>query len=125
MPRVGIVDYRMGNLASVAKALEKVRTESFVSEDPEALAASDIVVLPGVGNFAAGMANLRRGGLDAFVREWAEAGRPTWWRRGSTTPTAAVRARRTKGLRRQSKSSMRGWVATSWPVFGSASCTGG
>jgi glutamine amidotransferase len=76
MQRAGIVDYRMGNLASVAKALEKVGTESFVSEDPEALAASDIVVLPGVGNFAAGMANLRRRGLDAFVREWAAAGRP-------------------------------------------------
>ncbi len=76
MQRVGIVDYRMGNLASVAKALEKVGAESFVSENRDALAASDIVVLPGVGNFAAGMANLRRGGLDAFVREWAEAGRP-------------------------------------------------
>ena len=76
MQRAGIVDYRMGNLASVAKALEKVGTESFVSEDPEALAASDIVVLPGVGNFAAGMANLRRRGLDAFVREWPAAGRP-------------------------------------------------
>ena len=70
MQRVGIVDYRMGNLASVAKALEKVGAGSFVSQDAEALAASDIVVLPGVGNFAAGMANLRRGGLDAFVREW-------------------------------------------------------
>jgi glutamine amidotransferase len=76
MQRVGIVDYRMGNLASVAKALEKVGAESFVSEDRDALAGSDIVVLPGVGNFAAGMANLRRRGLDAFVREWAEAGRP-------------------------------------------------
>src|SRR5260370_7338370 len=76
MQRVGIVDYRMGNLASVAKALEKVGAESFVSENRDALAASDIVVLPGVGNFAAGMANLRRGGLDAFVREWAGAGRP-------------------------------------------------
>jgi glutamine amidotransferase len=76
MQRVGIVDYRMGNLASVAKALEKVGAESFVSENRDALAASDIVVLPGVGNFAAGMDNLRRGGLDAFVREWAGAGRP-------------------------------------------------
>src|SRR5207237_2122869 len=76
MQRVGIVDYRMGNLASVAKALEKVGVESFVSEDRDALTASDIVVLPGVGNFAAGMANLRRGGLDAFVRDWAGAGMP-------------------------------------------------
>jgi glutamine amidotransferase len=33
-------------------------------------------VLPGVGNFAAGMANLQRGGLDAFVRDWAGSGRP-------------------------------------------------
>src|SRR2546429_22534 len=67
MQRVGIVDYRMGNLASVAKALENVGAESFVSGDRDALAASDIVVLPGVGNFAAGMANLRRVGLDAFA----------------------------------------------------------
>lgn len=74
--KAGIVDYRMGNLASVAKALEKVGAASFVSGDREALGESDVVVLPGVGNFAAGMANLRQGGLDAFVREWAEAGRP-------------------------------------------------
>ena len=74
--RAGIVDYRMGNLASVAKALEKVGTESFVSPDPGALGRADVVVLPGVGNFAAGMANLRRGGLDAFVKDWAGAGRP-------------------------------------------------
>src|SRR5260370_4286020 len=76
MQRVGIVDYRMGNLASGAKALEKGGAGSFVSENRAALAASDIVVLPGVGNFAAGMANLRRRGLDAFVREWAGSGRP-------------------------------------------------
>ena len=74
--KVGIVDYRMGNLASVAKALEKVGAESFVAEEPGELAGSDIVVLPGVGNFAAGMANLREAGLDSFVREWAAAGRP-------------------------------------------------
>jgi glutamine amidotransferase len=66
----------MGNLASVAKALERVGAESFVSGDRDTLGGSDIVVLPGVGNFAAGMANLQRGGLDAFVREWAESGRP-------------------------------------------------
>ena len=74
--RAGIVDYRMGNLASVSKALEKVGAESFVSGDPDALAGSDLVVLPGVGNFAAGMANLQSAGLDGFVREWAAAGKP-------------------------------------------------
>jgi len=74
--RAGIVDYRMGNLASVAKALEHVGAESFVSEDPDTLAGSDLVVLPGVGNFAAGMANLHRQGLAGFVQKWAGAGRP-------------------------------------------------
>jgi len=74
--RAGIVDYRMGNLASVSKALEKVGAESFVSGDPEALAGSDLVVLPGVGNFAAGMANLQGAGLGGFVQEWAAAGKP-------------------------------------------------
>lgn len=75
-PRAGIVDYRMGNLASVAKALQVVGTESFVSGDPDALATADVVVLPGVGNFAAGMANLREHALDGFVRAWAGAGKP-------------------------------------------------
>lgn len=74
--RAGIVNYRMGNLASVAKALERVGAGSFVSGDPGELAASDLVVLPGVGNFAAGMANLRRDGLDGFVTDWAASGRP-------------------------------------------------
>src|SRR5579872_993122 len=66
----------MGNLASVAKALEKVGADSFVSAVPAELEESDLVVLPGVGNFAAGMANLRAAGLDAFVKDWAAASRP-------------------------------------------------
>jgi glutamine amidotransferase len=74
--RAGIVDYRMGNLASVAKALQVVGTESFVSGDPDALGTADVVVLPGVGNFAAGMANLGAHSLDAFVSAWAGAGKP-------------------------------------------------
>ena len=74
--KAGIVDYRMGNLASVAKALEKVGAESFVSPDAVELGEADVVVLPGVGNFAAGMANLAEAGLAGFVRSWAAAGQP-------------------------------------------------
>lgn len=74
--RAGIVNYRMGNLASVAKALEKVGADSFVSASPAELEESDLVVLPGVGNFAAGMENLRAAGLDSFVKDWAAASRP-------------------------------------------------
>lgn len=74
--RAGIVNYHMGNLASVSKALEKVGARSFISEDPGELTGSDVVVLPGVGNFAAGMANLAAARLDGFVKDWASAGRP-------------------------------------------------
>lgn len=74
--RAGIVNYRMGNLASVAKALERVGAESFVSADAHVLAGSDLVVLPGVGNFAAGMANLEGAGLASFVQDWAAGGKP-------------------------------------------------
>lgn len=66
----------MGNLASVAKALARTGAEPFVSDDRAALFDSDLLVLPGVGNFAAGMANLERIRLVPFVREWASSGRP-------------------------------------------------
>lgn len=72
----GIVDYGMGNLASVSKALERAGAAAFVSEDAGRLAGASVLVLPGVGNFGSGMANLTRRGLDGFVKEWASSGKP-------------------------------------------------
>lgn len=74
--RAGVIDYRMGNLASVAKALERVGASSFVSDDAAELGAADLVVLPGVGHFRAGMDSLRSLGLEGFLKDWAEAGKP-------------------------------------------------
>jgi glutamine amidotransferase len=74
--RAGVVDYRMGNLASVAKALERVGAESFVSDDAAELERADLVVLPGVGHFRAGMESLDHLGLAGFLRDWAGAGKP-------------------------------------------------
>jgi glutamine amidotransferase len=74
--RAGVIDYRMGNLASVAKALERVGAASFVSDDAAELGSSDLLVLPGVGHFRAGMENLEALGLPGMVRDWAAAGRP-------------------------------------------------
>lgn len=74
--RVGIVDYRMGNLASVSKALHKGGDDPLVSDQPGELEECDLMVLPGVGNFAAGMMNLNELSLADFVIEWAGAGRP-------------------------------------------------
>lgn len=74
--RAGIVDYRMGNLASVAKALEKIGMETVTSDQPGELESCDVMVLPGVGNFSAGMENLERLALSEPIVEWARTDRP-------------------------------------------------
>lgn len=74
MNTVAVVDYGMGNLHSVAKALEKVgegavRVE--VSRDPETIRAADRVVLPGVGAIGDCIGEMVRLGLDQVIREVA------------------------------------------------------
>lgn len=64
---IAIVDYGMGNLRSVEKALLKLGHAAEVTPDPVRVAAAERVILPGVGAFGAAMANLNR----------AEAGAPT------------------------------------------------
>ena len=73
---IAVVDYGMGNLRSVAKALERVGASVEVTSDPAHVAAADAVVLPGVGAFGRCMENLRAAGLDACVRDAASSVRP-------------------------------------------------
>lgn len=73
---IAIVDYGVGNLRSVQKALEHVGAAAVVSGDPAALDAARGVVLPGVGAFGDGMANLRARGLVEPLLRHAEAGKP-------------------------------------------------
>jgi glutamine amidotransferase len=73
---IAVVDYGVGNLRSVSKALEHVGGEVEVTADPGAIAAADGVVLPGVGAFAHCMNNLREAGLVSAVRDAAASGRP-------------------------------------------------
>lgn len=73
---VAVIDYGMGNLLSVRRGLEHCGAVVNVTADPEAILAASRVVLPGVGAFADGMAELNRSGLDTVVREVAERGTP-------------------------------------------------
>jgi len=74
---LAIVDYGMGNLRSVANALECVGVEARITADPAVLADAGGVIVPGVGAFADGMANLRRLGLvEVLRRQVLEAGKP-------------------------------------------------
>ena len=76
MPRVAIVDYGVGNLRSVERALARAGAEAVITPDPRVVAGSDAVVLPGVGAFAPAAALLRGAGLGDAVREAARRGRP-------------------------------------------------
>ncbi|MFD2334259.1 imidazole glycerol phosphate synthase subunit HisH [Cohnella sp. GCM10020058] len=73
---IAIVDYGMGNLHSVSKAVERLGREALVTSSREEILAADGVILPGVGAFGDAMRNLRETGLDAVVRESAAAGQP-------------------------------------------------
>lgn len=71
MKSVAVIDYGMGNLHSVAKALEKVaeNTRVIVTADAEVILKADRVVLPGVGAIRDCMAEIKRLGIDQVVHE--------------------------------------------------------
>jgi glutamine amidotransferase len=58
-----IVDYGMGNLASILNLLRRIGVQAQISSCPQDIAKADKIILPGVGSFDAGMKNLRQSGL--------------------------------------------------------------
>jgi len=68
---VVIIDYGLGNVRSVANALEFLGADVKISRDPEDLQATEGLILPGVGAFGDGMANLQRFGLIPHLNELA------------------------------------------------------
>jgi imidazole glycerol-phosphate synthase subunit HisH len=69
---IGIVDYGMGNLFSVSKALERLNADYFISGDKEELLRADALLLPGVGSFRDAMEVLQ---VDT-IKEFAATGKP-------------------------------------------------
>jgi glutamine amidotransferase len=71
---IALVDYGLGNLRSATRGLERAGASVEITDDPEAFAAADGVVLPGVGAFREGMENA--GPLREALADHADAGRP-------------------------------------------------
>lgn len=70
MQTVAVIDYGMGNLHSVAKALEHAGSHQvLVTGDPAVIREADRIVLPGVGAIRDCMAEIRHQGIDELVRE--------------------------------------------------------
>jgi glutamine amidotransferase len=73
---IAILDYRAGNLRSVAKALEAVGARPVMTDDPAVIARADGLVVPGQGSAVDAMQNLDRLGLVEPLKEYVASGRP-------------------------------------------------
>lgn len=73
---IAIVDYDAGNLRSVERACHAVGVSARSTRDPEALAAAERVIFPGVGAAPSAVASLRATGMFDALREVFRAGKP-------------------------------------------------
>ncbi|MCA9119857.1 MAG: imidazole glycerol phosphate synthase subunit HisH [Planctomycetaceae bacterium] len=73
---IAIIDYQMGNLRSVQKALEKVGHAAEITSDPRVLAQADKIILPGVGAFRDAISELRSRDLVSPIKDAIDASKP-------------------------------------------------
>jgi len=76
MSSVVVVDYGMGNLKSVQRGLEKVGANVIVSSQSEEIVTADRLLLPGVGGFKDGMAELTKQGVIDAIHAFVNSGKP-------------------------------------------------
>jgi glutamine amidotransferase len=72
---IAIVDYNMGNLASVQNAFAKLGEETIVVSEPEKFKDYDKLILPGVGAFGDAMEHLRERNMIEPLRDYAKSGK--------------------------------------------------
>lgn len=73
---IGIIDYNMGNLASVYNACHLIDAKATIVKDPNELKNFDRVILPGVGAFGDAMEHLNETGMKEAIYEFAKSGNP-------------------------------------------------
>lgn len=73
---IGIIDYNMGNLASVYNACHLIDAKASIVKDPNELKNFDRVILPGVGAFADAMKHLNETGMKEAIYEFSKTGKP-------------------------------------------------
>lgn len=73
---IAIIDYGMGNLHSVSKAIERLGYEAMTTDQPEQILAADAVILPGVGAYGDAMQHLNETGLGEVAKQVAASGKP-------------------------------------------------
>ena len=75
---IAVADYGSGNLHSVSRAIARVGGRALVTRDAAEIAASDALVIPGVGHFGACMRAICQYGLDRAIHDFVGTGRPVF-----------------------------------------------
>ncbi len=70
---LGIVNYGIGNLASVQNALCKIGATAIITQDPESLKTDDHLILPGVGAFGDAMQHLKHNGMREVLLDFSKS----------------------------------------------------
>lgn len=73
---IAIIDYGMGNIRSVQKALEYLGYNAFISSDPKQIIKADKVILPGVGAFRDAIKSIRQNHIDDVIYNVVEQNKP-------------------------------------------------
>ena len=73
--KIGIVDYNMGNLASVKNAFDKIGANAKIVNSPDKIKNYDKLILPGVGAFGDAMQHLKSTGMDEAIKEFVKSGK--------------------------------------------------
>ena len=73
---IAIIDYKAGNLTSVARALQNIGESFLITDDIKKLQAASHIIFPGVGAAGDAMANLKQKKLDSWLKDWIDVGKP-------------------------------------------------
>ena len=73
---IAIIDYKAGNLTSVARAMQNIGESFLITDDIKKLEAASHVIFPGVGAAGDAMANLKQKKLDYWLKDWINIGKP-------------------------------------------------
>lgn len=76
MSKIAIIDYGVGNMLNVEKAVRIFSSNVSVTNNSEEIIDASAIILPGVGSFKSGMEGLRKYGLVRNIKKFAESGKP-------------------------------------------------
>jgi glutamine amidotransferase len=76
MKKIVVLNYGLGNVRSVSNALRAIGADAQVTCDEHAISQADGLIIPGVGAFPHGMANMIEAGLIEIIRKYVNTGRP-------------------------------------------------